>query len=51
MPTLLPRPVRLAAAARHRLKKIARVHKSPHRDKLRAQIVLDAARGHVNARP
>ena len=39
-----------AAAQRHRLKKIARGHKSPHRDKQRAQIVLDAARGHNNAR-
>jgi hypothetical protein len=50
MPDLLARPVRLAAAQRHRLKKIARGHKSPHRDKLRAQIVLDASRGHNNAR-
>jgi transposase len=50
MSDLLARPVRLAAAQRHRLKKIARGHKSPHRDRLRAQIVLDAARGHVNAR-
>ena len=50
MPDLLARPVRLAAAQRHRLKRTARGHKSPHRDKLRAQIVLDAARGHNNAR-
>ncbi|MDT5024122.1 MAG: hypothetical protein QOE61_548 [Micromonosporaceae bacterium] len=50
MPVLLARPVRLAAAQRHRLKRVARGHKSPYRDKLRAQIVLDAARGHVNAR-
>src|SRR5258705_5930258 len=49
-PALLARPVRLSAAQRHRLKKIARGHKSPHRDKQRAQIVLDAARGHNNAR-
>ena len=41
--------VRLTAAQRHRLKKIARGHKSPHRDRLRAQIVLDAAAGHANA--
>jgi hypothetical protein len=41
--------VRLTAAQRHRLKKIARGHKSPHRDRLRAQIVLDAAAGHTNA--
>jgi transposase len=50
MPDLLARPVRLAAAQRHRLKKTARGHKSPHRDRLRAQIVLDASRGHDNAR-
>jgi transposase len=50
MPDLLARPVRLAAAQRHRLKKTARGHKSPHRDRLRAQIVLDASRGHNNAR-
>jgi len=42
-------PVRLTAAQRHRLKKIARGHKSLHRDRLRAQIVLDAAAGHANA--
>jgi transposase len=42
-------PVRLTAAQRHRLKKLARGHKSPHRDRLRAQIVLDAAAGHANA--
>jgi transposase len=42
-------PVRLTAAQRHRLKKIARGHKRPHRDRLRAQIVLDAAAGHANA--
>ncbi len=50
MPALLACPVRLAAAQRHRLKKTACGHKSPYRDKLRAQIVLDAARGHNNAR-
>jgi transposase len=42
-------PVRWTAAQRHRLKKIARGHPSPHRDRLRAQIVLDAAAGHANA--
>ena len=41
--------LRLTAAQRHRLKKIARGHKSPHRDRLRAQIVLDDAAGHANA--
>jgi transposase len=50
MPDLLARPVRLTAAQRHRLKKLAHGHKSPHRDKQRAQIVLDASRGHNNAR-
>jgi transposase len=50
MPDVLARPVKLAAAQRHRLKKTARGHKSPHRDKQRAQIVLDASRGHNNAR-
>jgi type IV pilus biogenesis protein CpaD/CtpE len=49
MPALHARPVRLTASQRHQLKKIARGHKSPHRDKLRAQIVLDAAAGHTNA--
>jgi transposase len=50
-PMAVPRapPVRLSAAQRHRLKKTARGHKSPHRDRLRAQIVLDAAAGHANA--
>jgi hypothetical protein len=38
------------AAERHRLKKMARGHKTPYRDKLRAQIVLQAARGRTNAR-
>jgi transposase len=50
MSALFARPVRLTSAQRHRLKKTARGHKSPHRDRLRAQIVLDAARGHNNAR-
>jgi transposase len=50
MPSLLAQPVRLAASVRSRLKAIARGHKSPHRDRLRAQIVLDAARRRSNAR-
>lgn len=50
MPTLRARPVRLTASARNRLKTIARGHKTAHRDRLRAQIVLDAARGRPNAR-
>jgi hypothetical protein len=49
MPAPRARPVRLTAAQRHRLKKIARGHKRPHRDRLRAQIVLHAAAGHAGA--
>jgi transposase len=39
----------LTASQRHRLKTTAHGHKSPHRDRLRAQIVLDAAGDHTNA--
>ena len=48
----LPRavPVTLTAAERATLKKRARGAKTPHRDRLRAQIVLAAARGRDNAR-
>jgi transposase len=48
----LPRavPVTLTAAQRTTLKKRARGAKTPHRDRLRAQIVLAAARGRDNAR-
>jgi transposase len=48
----LPRavPVALTAAERTTLKKRARGAKTPHRDQLRAQIVLAAARGRDNAR-
>jgi transposase len=48
----LPRavPVMLTAAERTTLKKRARGAKTPHRDRLRAQIVLAAARGRDNAR-
>ncbi len=48
----LPRaaPVTLAAAERTTLKKRARGAKTAHRDRLRAQIVLAAARGRDNAR-
>ena len=42
--------VRLTASERNWLKRIARGQKSPYRDRLRAQIVLDAVRGHNNAR-
>src|SRR5271169_2398470 len=49
---LLPRalPVTLTAAERTTLKKRARGAKTAHRDRLRAQIVLAAARGRDNAR-
>ena len=48
----LPRavPVTLTAAERKTLKKRARGAKTPHRDRVRAQIVLAAARGRDNAR-
>ena len=48
----LPRavPVTLTAAERKILKKRARGAKTPHRDRLRALIVLAAARGRDNAR-
>jgi transposase len=49
MPAVCARPVRLTAAQRHRLKKVARGHKSAYRDRLRAQIVLDAAGCYTNA--
>jgi hypothetical protein len=37
-------PVRLSASQRKQLKTIARGHKTLHRDRLRARIVLDATR-------
>jgi len=43
-------PVTLAAAERKTLKKRARGAKTPHRDRVRAQIVLAAARSWPNAR-
>jgi len=43
-------PVTLTAAERKTLKKRARGARTPHRDRLRAQIVLAAARGRDNAR-
>lgn len=49
MPVLCARPVRLTASQRRQLNKIARGHKSPHRNRLRAQIVLDAANNDTNA--
>jgi transposase len=49
MPLSRAVPVTLTAAERTRLKKRARGAKTPHRDRLRAQIVLAAARGRDNA--
>ncbi|MCX4594636.1 helix-turn-helix domain-containing protein [Streptomyces sp. NBC_01549] len=49
MPVATARPIVLTAAERHRLKKAAYGHSTPHRDRLRAQIVLQAARGRGNA--
>ena len=43
-------PVALTAAERTMLRKRARGAKTPHRDRLRALIVLAAARGRDNAR-
>jgi len=50
MPAPAAVPVELAASVRVTLKKRARGHKSPHRDRQRAVIVLLAARGWPNAR-
>ena len=40
-------PITLTAADRHRLRQRARGHKTPHRDRIRALIVLLAARGYA----
>lgn len=50
MPACSAVPVVLTAAERHRLKKMAYGHKSPHHARQRATIVLLAARGRSNAR-
>ena len=50
MPLLRAVPVVLSAGERTTLKKRVRGPKTPHRDRLRAQIVLAAARGRDNAR-
>ncbi len=49
MPVLRACPIRLTLAQRRVLKRRAKGHKTPHRDRVRAQIVLDAAAGHANA--
>ena len=43
-------PVTLTAGERKMLKKRARGAKTPHRDRVRAQIVLAAARGRASSR-
>ncbi|MEU6019737.1 IS630 family transposase, partial [Streptomyces sp. NPDC047515] len=50
MPVAAARPISLTAAERRRLKKAAYGHRTPHQDRVRAQIVLHAARGRGNAR-
>lgn len=50
MPVALARPIAPTAAERKRLKKMAYGHKTEHRLRLRAQVVLHAARGRSNAR-
>jgi len=50
MPMLRAVPVMLSAGERTALSKRVRGAKTPHRDRLRAQIVLAAARGRDNAR-
>ncbi|MFG2563153.1 helix-turn-helix domain-containing protein [Streptomyces sp. NPDC048496] len=50
MPVAAARTISLTAAERHRLKKAAHGHKTAHQDRVRAQIVLHAARGRGNAR-
>src|SRR5205809_6053464 len=50
MPLLRAVPVMLSAGERTTLKKRVRGAKTTWRDRLRAQIVLAAARGHPNAR-
>ncbi|MFI6701709.1 helix-turn-helix domain-containing protein [Streptomyces sp. NPDC050509] len=50
MPVCSAVPVELTASERHRLKKMAYGHKTPHQARQRATIVLLAARGRGNAR-
>ncbi|MFF9508107.1 helix-turn-helix domain-containing protein [Streptomyces sp. NPDC014724] len=50
MPIAVARPISPTATERHRLKKAAWGHKTEHRLRVRAQIVLHAARGLPNAR-
>ena len=49
MPVAAARPISLTASQRHRLKKMAYGHKTPHQNRMRAHVVLHAARGRSNA--
>ncbi|WP_246114090.1 IS630 family transposase [Streptomyces montanus] len=50
MPAHLAIPVMLTASERHQLKRVAYGHKSAYQARMRAQVVLHAARGRSNAR-
>ncbi|MFE2095353.1 helix-turn-helix domain-containing protein, partial [Streptomyces sp. NPDC059460] len=50
MPVTAARPIVLTASEHHRLKKAAWGHKTPYQVRMRAQVVLHAARGRSNAR-
>ncbi|MEV0738750.1 IS630 family transposase [Streptomyces sp. NPDC050549] len=50
MPVAAAHPISLRAAERERLKKMAYGHKTEHRLRIRAQVVLHAAHGRSNAR-
>ena len=50
MPAAIACPIILTASDRHRLKKAAYGHKTEHQARMRAHIVLHAARGRSNAR-
>lgn len=50
LPIAAARPIALRAAERERLKKMAYGHKTEYRLRMRAQVVLHAARGRSNAR-
>jgi Homeodomain-like domain-containing protein len=50
LPVAAARPITLRPAERERLKSMAYGHKTEYRLRMRAQIVLQAARGRPNAR-
>jgi transposase len=50
LPVAAACPIFLTASQRQRLKKAAYGHKTPHQARIRAQVVLHAARGYTNAR-